>query len=58
MLKNAAYIKENFLDKGKLGLQSGAGIYNYPDPEYARADFLDVPDLSRAEEIASLAFPK
>jgi len=57
MLKNAAYIKANYLDKGKLGLQTGAGFYRYPDPEYAATDFLSVPDLSRAEDIARLAFP-
>lgn len=58
MLKNATYIKEHYLDKGKLGLQTGEGFYKYPDPEFAEAGFLDVPDLSRAEEIARLAFPK
>ena len=57
LLKNAAYIKEHYLDKGKLGLQTGEGFYRYPDPEYAQAGFLDVPDPGRAEEIASLAFP-
>lgn len=57
MLKNAAYIKEHFLDKGKLGLQTGEGFYTYPDPEYAQPGFLEVPDMSRLEEIASLAFP-
>ena len=55
MLANAAYIKENFLDKGLLGLQSGQGYYSYPDPGYQAEDFLDVPDISRAEEIATLA---
>jgi 3-hydroxybutyryl-CoA dehydrogenase len=57
MLKNAAFIKEHFLDTGKLGLQTGEGLYKYPDPEYAKPGFLDVPDLSRAEDIAKLAFP-
>lgn len=56
-LKNARYIKEHFLDQGKLGAQSGEGFYTYPDPGYAQADFLDVPDLSRAEELAKLAVP-
>ena len=57
LLKNAAYIKAHYLDRGKLGLQTGAGFYQYPDPEYAQAGFLDIPDPGRAEEIASLAFP-
>lgn len=58
MLRNAAYIKEHFLDRGKLGLQNGEGFYKYPNPAYAAPDFLDVPDMSRAQEIARLAFPK
>lgn len=51
MSKNAAYIKENFIDKGKLGLTTGAGYYTYPNPAYQAADFLDVPDISRAREL-------
>jgi len=39
-LKNAAFIKENFLEKALLGVQSGQGYYSYPDPEFARPDFL------------------
>ena len=39
-LKNAAFIKENLLDKGHLGVQSGQGYYSYPDPEFTRPDFL------------------
>ena len=55
MLANAAYIKENFLDKGLQGIQGGQGYYTYPNPSYQADDFLDVPDISRAEEIAKLA---
>lgn len=51
MNKNAAYIKENFIDKGLLGLTTGAGYYTYPDPAYQAKDFLDVPDISRATEL-------
>ena len=57
MLKNAAYIKEHYIDKGKLGIQTGEGIYTYPDPEYAEPDFLSIPDMSRADDIAKLTFP-
>ncbi|HEX7856761.1 MAG TPA: 3-hydroxyacyl-CoA dehydrogenase [Sphingobium sp.] len=35
-----AYLKQEFLDKGKLGVQSGEGFYTYPDPAYGRADFI------------------
>jgi len=58
MQANALYIKENFLDKGLLGLQTGQGYYSYPDPSYGRSDFLDVPDVSKARELARLTFPK
>jgi len=51
MTQNAAYIKENLIDKGKLGLTTGAGYYTYPNPSYQAADFLDVPDISRATEL-------
>jgi 3-hydroxyacyl-CoA dehydrogenase len=51
MIKNAAYLKENFIDKGRLGLTTGAGYYTYPDPAYQAAGFLDVPDVARATEL-------
>ena len=34
------YLKENFIDKGKLGVATGAGFYTYPDPSYRKEDFL------------------
>ncbi len=55
MRANAAYIKETFIDKGLLGLQTGQGYYSYPNPAYQAPDFLDVPDVSRALEISKLA---
>lgn len=55
MLANADYIKTHFLDKGKLGLQSGEGYYRYPNPSYSAPDFLAVPDLSAVPEIVRLA---
>ena len=46
MLKNAAYVKERFLDTGLQGLMGGEGFYKYPNPAYAAPDFLAVPDSS------------
>jgi len=57
LLQGARYIKENFIDKGKLGAQTGEGFYSYPNPAFAEPDFLDVPDISKAEELAKLAMP-
>lgn len=58
LLKGARYLKDNFLDKGKLGVPTGEGFYSYPNPSFAEPDFLDVPDISQAEELAKLAMPK
>jgi len=51
MQRNARYLKDHFLERGRLGLQTGSGYYTYPAPAYQRAGFLDVPDKS---EIATL----
>ncbi len=40
MRRNAAFLKQNFVDRGKLGLKSGEGYYTYPDPAYKDDDFL------------------
>ena len=39
-LKITAYLKTHFIDTGKLGAATGEGFYTYPDPAYAKADFL------------------
>lgn len=38
--KIAKYLKTNYLDKGKLGIESGEGFYQYPNPAYEEKDFL------------------
>jgi len=38
--RNAEFIKTEYVDKGRLGVQSGQGFYDYPSPEFAGADFL------------------
>jgi 3-hydroxyacyl-CoA dehydrogenase len=37
--RNAAYVKQRFLDAGKLGMKTGEGYYRYPDPAFAEPDF-------------------
>jgi 3-hydroxybutyryl-CoA dehydrogenase len=33
--------KAEYLDKGRLGVKTSRGFYTYPDPAYARSDFLN-----------------
>lgn len=40
ILDRANYIKENYIDKGKMGVSCGEGFYTYPNPSYAHPDFL------------------
>jgi 3-hydroxyacyl-CoA dehydrogenase len=36
----AAYLKEHFIDTGKLGVDAGEGFYTYPNPAYLAPGFL------------------
>ncbi|UTR06885.1 3-hydroxyacyl-CoA dehydrogenase [Alkalihalobacillus sp. LMS6] len=38
--KVATFLKEEMIDKGKLGTESGEGFYKYPNPAYLEKDFL------------------
>ncbi len=38
--KVVEYLKENFIDKGKLGVATGEGFYTYPNPSFKDDDFL------------------
>jgi len=38
--KRAEWLKENFVDKGKIGRSSGEGFYTYPNPRFEEPDFL------------------
>ncbi len=40
MLDRAAFIKKNYIDKGKMGAASGEGFYKYPNPAFHDPDFL------------------
>jgi 3-hydroxyacyl-CoA dehydrogenase len=55
MLKNAAYIKEHFLDKGLQGMMGGEGFYKYPNAAYSAPDFLAVPVASVVPDLVARA---
>lgn len=38
--KKVQFLKEQFIDTGNLGVASGKGFYNYPNPEYKKPAFL------------------
>ncbi len=40
MIDRAKRIKEEWIDKGKTGVESGEGFYKYPNPTYKRDGFL------------------
>ena len=55
MLANAAYLKSEMLEKDRLGMESGEGFYSYPNPKFARPDFLDVPSMDSVPDIVERA---
>ena len=58
MLRNAAYIKEPFLDRGLQGMMGGEGFYKYPNPANAAPDFLAAPAASEVPNLVARAMPK
>ncbi|MFF2458397.1 3-hydroxyacyl-CoA dehydrogenase [Peribacillus simplex] len=38
--KLANLLKTEYIDKGKIGREAGEGFYNYPNPHFAKPDFL------------------
>ncbi|MFC7785387.1 3-hydroxyacyl-CoA dehydrogenase [Rossellomorea sp. GCM10028870] len=38
--KVAEFLKKEFIDKGRLGIQNGKGFYDYPNPKFLEKDFL------------------
>ena len=58
MLRNAAYIKERFLDKGLQGMLGGEGFYKYPNPAYAAPEFLAVPNASVVPAFVERVMPQ
>jgi len=57
MSANADYVKKNFLDHGWLGLQTGKGYYEYPNPAFQRPGFLEVPDISAVPDLVAVMSP-
>ncbi|WP_420579823.1 3-hydroxyacyl-CoA dehydrogenase [Reichenbachiella sp.] len=39
-LANASYLKTNYLDKGRLGIKTKGGFYDYPNPAFKEPGFL------------------
>ena len=39
-LASARYLDEHFIQKGRLGAASGQGFYSYPDPGFAKTEFV------------------
>jgi 3-hydroxyacyl-CoA dehydrogenase len=39
-IARAEWLKENYIDKNKIGIKTGVGFYEYPNPEYQNPDFL------------------
>ena len=39
-IETVKYLKENFIDKNKLGVSTGEGFYKYPNPAFQDLDFL------------------
>ncbi|WP_028296881.1 3-hydroxyacyl-CoA dehydrogenase [Olivibacter sitiensis] len=39
-IKTVEYLKEQFIDKNKLGVATGEGFYKYPNPAYKEKNFL------------------
>ncbi len=35
------FLKDNFIDQGRLGISSGKGFYEYPNPSYQYPEFLE-----------------
>jgi len=39
-LARAEFLKQSYVDQNKLGVKTGAGFYDYPDPAFADPEFL------------------
>lgn len=55
MVKNAEYLKNNFIDRELYGLENGEGFYTYPNPAYGDPDFISIPDFADVPSIVKRA---
>lgn len=55
MIKNAKYLKQNFIDRGLYGLENDEGFYTYPNPGYAAPDFIAPPSMDDVPSIVKRA---
>jgi 3-hydroxybutyryl-CoA dehydrogenase len=38
--EEANWLRREYIDRNKLGIETGEGFYKYPNPAYRRADFV------------------
>lgn len=57
MLKNADFLQTHYADKGKNGVLSCEGFYQYPNPAFDAKDFIAVPDYSVVDELVARTRP-
>jgi 3-hydroxyacyl-CoA dehydrogenase len=38
--EEAKWLRREYIDRNKLGIETGEGFYKYPNPAYRRADFV------------------
>ncbi len=39
-IRNTEFLKQEYVDKGRLGVKTGQGFFNYPNPKYMEPDFV------------------
>ena len=55
MVKNAEFLKSNFIDHQLYGQENGQGFYTYPNPAYSDPGFISVPGLAEVPSIVERA---
>jgi len=55
MVKNAEFLKSNFIDHKLYGHENGQGFYTYPNPAYSDPGFISVPGLAEVPNIVERA---